>query len=382
MRFLSLLFLMLFSFTELFAEGFKGGTLVKVPDGYTAIEDLKVGDLVVSCDFDHTDSCFERKVVKTFSSKSSSLLALQVGGEDLVLDQYHQFYVPLHQIWVEARTLNDDTHLLTAEGHVLKLQNIEAVSEESRVYSISVEGLHNYYVTQQDVLVHNWPPVWGGAIIQGGTAVLTGGASVLVATAPQAAPILASPFLGAIAVGVVATAVAPAIVSNMAPHIADILDDAGAKELGDIARASGGLAEGFHETVLPKGLRDFVNKVGREFSHAVKESGRDISVLGKEFLAKLEAEFKKELKEKGEKNKPEAEKSSSPTRMQQEVDKGQAPKTIERVDKGLVSHEQDHVHFGDKSALNKDGTWKHGKKILTNQEKDWLKKHNWQIPND
>lgn len=44
--------------------------------------------------------------------------------------------------------------------------------------------------------------------------------------------------------------------------------------------------------------------------------------------------------------------------------------------------EKDHVHFKDKSALNNDGTWKHGKRDLTNKEKEWLRNHNWELPKD
>ncbi|MBP6219455.1 MAG: hypothetical protein KA436_12800, partial [Oligoflexales bacterium] len=280
--------------TELSAEGFRRGTLVKVPGGHTAIEDLKTGDLVISCDLDQIGSCFERKIEKTFSSKSSSLLALQVEEEELILDHDHQFYAPQNQNWVEAQTLGPDTQLLTADGHTLQVQGIEELAEDDLVYSISVEGLHNFYVTEQDILVHNWPPAFGGAIIQGPQIILAGGAG-LAAGVAQAAPLLANPVGGAIAVGVAAVAVGPALVANMAPHIADILDQAGASKLGDLTRLSGGLADGFHRTILPSELRDFIDKVGRDFSAAVKEGRREISELGKEFLAKIEAEFQKEL---------------------------------------------------------------------------------------
>jgi len=74
------------------------------------------------------------------------------------------------------------------------------------------------------------------------------------------------------------------------------------------------------------------------------------------------------------------------SKMQQEVKKGKAPKSVDRVDKGKGPYEKDHVHFrGNKnteSALNKDGTWKHGSKTLTNEEKDWLLKNGWKIPQE
>lgn len=48
---------------------------------------------------------------------------------------------------------------------------------------------------------------------------------------------------------------------------------------------------------------------------------------------------------------------------------------ISRANKG----EQPHVHFKDGSALNKDGTWKHGHGKLTNEQKQYLKQNGWDI---
>ena len=69
--------------------------------------------------------------------------------------------------------------------------------------------------------------------------------------------------------------------------------------------------------------------------------------------------------------------------MQKQVEKGKAPDSVDRVDKGRGSFEKDHVHFKGKnggSALNSDGTWKHGSKELTNAEKKWLQKNGWSLP--
>ena len=73
--------------------------------------------------------------------------------------------------------------------------------------------------------------------------------------------------------------------------------------------------------------------------------------------------------------------------MNAEIKRGQAPKTVERVDTGKILGEQTHVHFDDGSALNLDGTWKHGPEnggthTITNAEREWLLEHGWQnIPN-
>ena len=76
----------------------------------------------------------------------------------------------------------------------------------------------------------------------------------------------------------------------------------------------------------------------------------------------------------------------SVNQMKQRVNKGQAPKSITRVDKmDGNENKQHHVHFKDGSALNKDGTWKHtpkkgGEHVFTNKEIEFLKYYGWTIP--
>jgi hypothetical protein len=70
-------------------------------------------------------------------------------------------------------------------------------------------------------------------------------------------------------------------------------------------------------------------------------------------------------------------KQISPNQMNKAIQNGQAPKSIERVDIGKIKGEQTHVHLDDGSALNVDGSWKHGGRQLTNAEKDWLRGSGW-----
>jgi len=73
-------------------------------------------------------------------------------------------------------------------------------------------------------------------------------------------------------------------------------------------------------------------------------------------------------------------KSSTTGNMQKQVERNQAPKSIERVDNARTPYEKDQVHFKDGSAMNKDGSWKHGGRALTNAEKEWLTKNGWELP--
>jgi RHS repeat-associated protein len=70
----------------------------------------------------------------------------------------------------------------------------------------------------------------------------------------------------------------------------------------------------------------------------------------------------------------------SPNQMNQAILRGQAPKGIRRVDQPKVPHEQLHVTFDDGSALNIDGTWKHGGRPITNAQREWLVSNGWVVP--
>ncbi|CAF4685844.1 unnamed protein product [Rotaria socialis] len=69
--------------------------------------------------------------------------------------------------------------------------------------------------------------------------------------------------------------------------------------------------------------------------------------------------------------------------MNQEIFKKQAPSTIKRVDQAKLNDPLDnvaHVHFTDGAALRDDGTWKHGNRALSLQEKNWLTAWEWTLP--
>ena len=72
--------------------------------------------------------------------------------------------------------------------------------------------------------------------------------------------------------------------------------------------------------------------------------------------------------------------SKSPGNLQRQVEKGQAPKSVDRVDKGRGPFEKDHIEFKSGDALNQDGTWKHGGRELTGEEAEWVQKNGWNPP--
>ena len=76
---------------------------------------------------------------------------------------------------------------------------------------------------------------------------------------------------------------------------------------------------------------------------------------------------------------------TSPNQMQEQVNRGQAPREVDRVDKGKPSipDNKDHIHFKDGTALNYDGSPSHegnGLPKITRAISDWIQKNNWGLP--
>ena len=72
---------------------------------------------------------------------------------------------------------------------------------------------------------------------------------------------------------------------------------------------------------------------------------------------------------------------TSQSQMQKQVERGQAPKDIGRVDKPHVPGQQPHVHFKDGTSLNQDGTIHdahRGTPSVSNKVREWLIKNGWE----
>jgi hypothetical protein len=71
---------------------------------------------------------------------------------------------------------------------------------------------------------------------------------------------------------------------------------------------------------------------------------------------------------------------ASPNQLNRAIRRGQAPEGIIRIDTPKVPHEQLHATFDDGSALNIDGTWKHGGLTITKRQAEWLVTNGWKLP--
>jgi hypothetical protein len=70
--------------------------------------------------------------------------------------------------------------------------------------------------------------------------------------------------------------------------------------------------------------------------------------------------------------------ADGPSRLNEEVRRGQAPPSVTGAHNPHVRGGKPHVHFRDGYARNQDGTRHHGReRPLTKREREWLSKHGW-----
>lgn len=72
----------------------------------------------------------------------------------------------------------------------------------------------------------------------------------------------------------------------------------------------------------------------------------------------------------------------SPSNLQRQVERGQAPRDVDRADKPHVPGQEPHVHFKDGTFLNKDGTIHDAHKGTPNPSNKvikWLKENGWKV---
>lgn len=138
---------------------FAPGTLVSTPTGMVAIEELKVGDLVMSKN-DITGEVLAKPVVATISTQHEDDVRLitvkTLTGEEqaIIASDEHPFYVP-EAGWVEAGQLAVGDHVFTLPGQSLTVVGTERLSDSLLMYNLTVDEFHTYSVTEEEVWVHN-----------------------------------------------------------------------------------------------------------------------------------------------------------------------------------------------------------------------------------
>ena len=134
---------------------FVAGTLVTTEDGQEPIEEIEVGDKVLSED-ETTGEVAVKTVTETYVNETDELVHIGVNGETVSATPTHPFYVDKLG-WTLARSLKAGDVLVLSNGELVTVEWVQHEILESpiKVYNFEVEDFHTYFVGECGVLVHN-----------------------------------------------------------------------------------------------------------------------------------------------------------------------------------------------------------------------------------
>lgn len=144
---------MLFGLTS---QYFTGDTLVSAEFGLRPIEEIQAGDYVWS-ENTETGEKELKKVLSVSVTETDALVhVITESGTEINTTENHPFYVE-GRGWCVAAELEAGDVFRTQDGQteVVEDVQIENLEEAVKVYNLEIEDSHTYYVSTDEVLVHN-----------------------------------------------------------------------------------------------------------------------------------------------------------------------------------------------------------------------------------
>lgn len=134
---------------------FTKGTLVASEEGHKPIDSIMVGDRVLAYNIDSKEQGYKR-VEQLFISKTDTLVIITIDGQQIETTKKHPFYI-VGKGWVSAQYLTEEDQIFKFDGSSSRIESIKIVKLQFmiEVFNIEVDEWHTYFVTNQNVLVHN-----------------------------------------------------------------------------------------------------------------------------------------------------------------------------------------------------------------------------------
>lgn len=136
---------------------FVAGTQVSLGESFKNIENIQVGDIVLSYN-EKTNKNEYSKVLQTMIHfVNEEIYELYIENEVLSVTGIHRFLIKQNNLikWIAAKELQIDNQVFFANGTWHKIKDIKVSIQLTTVYNFEVANNHNYYVGQNQILAHN-----------------------------------------------------------------------------------------------------------------------------------------------------------------------------------------------------------------------------------
>ena len=136
---------------------FVAGTLVSLQNQFKNIEDIQIGDIVLSYNEEIHQNEYSIVLQTMIHDVTEEIYDLYIEDEILTVTGIHRFYVRRkHDIeWIPASNLHIGDYVLFADGNWHPIFKIKVKIHSLLVYNFEVSHNHNYYVGRNQILAHN-----------------------------------------------------------------------------------------------------------------------------------------------------------------------------------------------------------------------------------
>jgi hypothetical protein len=124
---------------------FAAGTPLRTPEGSRNIEDIRVGDLVLSRDEHNPDGLVVAQTVEEVFVRQGLIWHLHLGGQVIRTTAEHPFYRE-GDGWTACQELRVGDRLLTEDGTWVMVEDLLDTGEWETVYNLRVAEFHTYFV--------------------------------------------------------------------------------------------------------------------------------------------------------------------------------------------------------------------------------------------
>ena len=136
---------------------FSEETLIRTPNGYVKIENIKKGEFIYSYNLltEEIELKPVSEVLKTYNQGNTLKLKFTENIE--IETTFNHEFMTSDGEWITAEELELETKVCTITGERISLEAKEIVRNVNPkiMYDLEIEGNHNYFVSERDLLVHN-----------------------------------------------------------------------------------------------------------------------------------------------------------------------------------------------------------------------------------
>jgi len=132
---------------------FVAGTPIATRNGFKNIEDIEVGDIVLSYNEETRKNEYSEVLQTMIHDVEEDIYTLHIEDEELVVTGIHRFLIGNE--WIPASALATGNLVRFADGTLHAISEIDIEEMAIRVYNFEVSNNHNYYVGNNSILAHN-----------------------------------------------------------------------------------------------------------------------------------------------------------------------------------------------------------------------------------